>query len=230
MPFPYRRVEGAVSYIHADDGERGREWFSLHRHPGGRTVRALCEMDAEALIRDTSWSVDPHWRPVEGHVRVTLGGTLAGSTWYAFDGRTCHCRALTATHGHVDQVLNSKTPFEFLGLHPLIGDGLIAAVRGADSPGVERTVNSVTCSYSPNGERELLALPIAIGVTYVGREPLTVSAGDFDAHRFAVRWRPEWPPADYWVFGEDFVFLKSTWSVSRLTCVLTSFRLTESHG
>ncbi len=224
MSFPYPRLEGQISYRLADGGARGREWFSIHRHPGGRTVRAMCEMDAEALIRDTSWSLDPQWRPVEGHVRVTLKGVLAGSTWYAIDGNVCRCRALTATHGHVDQVLTSASPFLFLGLHPLIGDGLLAAACGLEQPGIERTINAVTCSYSPNGERELLALPIAIGVTYVGGERLTVPAGEFEAHKFAVRWRPEWPPADYWVFGEDFVFLKSTWSVSQLTCSLESFR------
>lgn len=226
MSFPYPRIEGTVSYLKNGADEIGREWFSLHRLPTGRAIRALAEMDAEKLIRDTSWTVDANWHPVEGHVRVMLNGVLAGSTWFAFDGTKVHCRARTATHGDVEQVRVSDRPYQFLGLHPLVGDGAIAAVRGRDQPGAERMINSITCSYSTNGERELLALPITIGLTYVGPERLTVPAGTFDAHRFGVRWRPEWPVADYWVFGDDYVFLKSTWSVSNLTCVLTSLKST----
>ena len=31
--------------------------------------------------------------------------------------------------------------------------------------------------------------------------------------------------ADYWVFGDDYIFLKETWSVSDMTCELTSLEL-----
>jgi len=224
--FPYRTVSGEVSYKRGDVGERGREWFILHAHPNGRrVVRATCEMDDEKLVRDTSWTVDEKWHPIEGHVRCVIDGQLAGSTWYKFDGNVVTCEAQTAQHGRVSQQRTSDRPYEFLGLHPLIGDGLIAAVRGRDRPGEERVINSITCSYSPNGEKDLLALPIEIGLTYLGPEKLTVPAGTFDAQRFGIRWRQEWPPADYWVFGEDYIFLKSTWSVSTLVCETTSLRM-----
>ena len=74
-------------------------------------------------------------------------------------------------------------------------------------------------------EEGLLAFPIDIGVTYLGEERLTVAAGEFDAHKFHVRWRPEWTPAAIWVWGEDYIFLKSMWEVSGLTCELTSLEV-----
>lgn len=229
MNFPYTRIAGTVSYVRHDGFVRGREWFSLHAHANGnRVVRAECEMVEEKLVRDTSWSLDPQWRPMEGYVRITLDGVVAGSTWYTFSGNTVHCEARTPVYGRASQVRTSPTPYEFLGLHPLIGDGLICAIRGRDQPGVERRVNSITCSYSPNGEKELLALPIEIGVTYLAPERITVPAGTFDAHKYAISWRKEWPPADYWVFGDHYTFLKETWSVSDMTCELMSLEQTTA--
>jgi hypothetical protein len=228
MTFPHPRIDGTVDYVHADGSDRGREWFSLHRYPGGRVIRAMCQMNREALIRDASWTVDEGWRPVDGHVRVILGGRIVGSTWFAFDGAVVRCEGRTAAQGDISQVRTSDQPYAFLGLHPLVADGLIAAARGRDRPGSERMIHSITCSYAQNGETGLLALPIDIGVTYVGRESLTVPAGTFDADRYAVRWRAEWPAADYWVFGDDFVFLKSAWTVSGLTCRLATLKFTPA--
>jgi hypothetical protein len=99
----------------------------------------------------------------------------------------------------------------------LVGDGLIARTRGREAPGTTRIISSVTCSYSPDGESDLLALPIKIGVEYVGEEPVTVKAGQFHASRYAVSWRPEWPSADLWVLGDDAVFLKLHWSMTGAT-------------
>ena len=33
------------------------------------------------------------------------------------------------------------------------------------------------------------------------------------------------PPAAIWVWGEDYIFLKSMWEVSGLTCELTSLEV-----
>lgn len=230
MTFPFLRIDGTVDYVRNDGVATGREWFSLHHHPGGRVVRAMCQMNDEALIRDTTWTLDQGWRPIDGHVRVILDGRIVGSTWFRFDGATVRCEGRTASHGDISQLRASDRPYEFLGLHALVADGLVAAVRGRNLPGTERIIHGITCSYSRNGETELLALPIDIGVIYVGREHVTVPAGIFDADRFAVRWRSEWPAADYWVTGDDFVFLKSSWTVSGLTCLLTSLEVSTGHG
>ncbi|MCB2109226.1 MAG: hypothetical protein KDE14_16060, partial [Rhodobacteraceae bacterium] len=222
MNFPFRKIDGVVDYVQHDGVARGREWFSMHRYAGGRVFRACCQMNQEALIRDATWTMDDAWRPLDGHVRVILDSKIIGSTWYAFDGNSVRCEARTSAHGHVSQTQISDRPYEFLGLHPLLADGLLGAARGRTDPGRERFIRSITCSYSQNGETELLALPIDIGVAYLGDEQLSVPAGTFMASRYAVRWRPEWAPADYWVFGDDYVFLKSDWAVSSLTCELVS--------
>lgn len=214
-----RRHAGRIVYHHAD-GAKGVEEFRIDVRGNGRTVRAYCEMGEGDLTRDASWTLDADHRPVEGSVRVVQDGVVVGSAWYHFTPDGVECESLTANLGRTSQFLRGQ--FDYLGLHPLAGDGAIALARGTDEPGVERTIRSVTCSYDINGESSLVALPIDIGVTYVGRESVTVPAGTFEADRYALNWQPHWPAADLWVHGEDALFLRLEWAFSGLDSTLES--------
>ncbi|MDR7101736.1 hypothetical protein [Croceicoccus sp. BE223] len=211
--FTPRRHAGRIHYFKSEV-IAGREDFAIDVRADGRTVRSYCEMAEGDLTRDASWTLDPSHRPVEGHVRVVQHGRQAGSAWYRFGDGFTECESLTATMGRTTQRLDGDA--RYLGLHPLVGDGLIALARGTDAPGTERRIESVTCSYDVNGETSLVALPIDIGVTYVGEEDLTVPAGTFRAHRHAIRWQPHWPAAHLWVLGEDAVFVRLQWDFSGL--------------
>lgn len=216
-----RRHSGQIVYNHAD-GVKGHERFGIDvRADGTRTIRAYCEMGEGDLTRDASWTLDVAHRPVEGHVRVVQDGKLTGSSWYYLKGEETHCESLTAKLGRTSQVLPGRC--DYLGLHPLVGDGMIALAVGTEKPGVRQVVPSVTCSYDVNGETSLVALPIDIAVTYVGAEELEVPAGRFTAHRYALQWQPHWPAANLWVHGEDALFLRLQWDVSGLDSVLVSY-------
>lgn len=225
MTFHARRHSGQIRYV-TPAGERGREDFAIDVRENGRTIRAYCEIDEDALTRDASWTLDRDGMPVEGHVRVVLGGELVGSSWYRFTEHETECESLTRRMGRGSQRLPGRRAY--LGLHPLIGDGLIASARGRDAAGVERAIESVTCSYDLNGETGLVALPITIGVTYVGPERVAVPAGTFDGDHYLLRWQPHWPPAKLWVFGEDAVFLRLAWEVSNTTSELIRFETGRS--
>ncbi|HWU03691.1 MAG TPA: hypothetical protein VN222_13210 [Novosphingobium sp.] len=220
MPFSARRHSGQIRY-RTPAGERGREDFAIDVRESGRTIRAYCEIDDDALTRDASWTLDPAGMPVEGHVRVVQGGELVGSSWYRFTESDTECESLTRRMGRSSQRLPGRRAY--LGLHPLIGDGMIALARGRDAPGLERMIDSVTCSYDLNGETGLVALPIGIAVTYVGCETITVPAGTFAGDHYLLRWQPHWPPAKLWVYGPDCVFLRMSWEVSNTTSELVSF-------
>lgn len=233
MSFAYPRIEGFVSYKNPKGAEIGREGFAVHRLPNARVTRAWCEMDEKNLVRDATWTVDDNWMPIDGFVRVSLGGRIAGQCAYRFEG---HNKVYCDSHGtpgpisgHMSQVLTSEKPYQFLGLHPLIADGQICAVRGTTAPGETRSINAITCSYSPDGETGLTGLPIDIKVVYFGPEEVTVPAGKFKAEKFGIVWQPQWPPAMYWVTPGDFIFLKETWSISGLTCELSSLRVTGAN-
>lgn len=225
MAFTGRRHWGRILYQSAE-GEKGREDFAIDVRAGGRTIRSYCEMGEGNLTRDASWTLDADHRPVEGHVRVVLDGALVGSSWFRCTETDTECESLTRLMGRTSQRLPGRR--DYLGLHPLIGDGMIAAARGHDAPGEERMIESVTCSYDINGDSGLVALPIGIAVTYVGPDSVTVPAGSFDAHHYLLRWQPHWPAAKLWVHGEDMIFLRLSWEISGLTSELVEFA--TNHG
>ena len=216
-----RRHAGQIVYFHPD-GPKGRERFGIDvRADGSRTIRSYCEMGEGELTRDASWTLGADHRPVEGHVRVVQEGKLKGSAWYHLRDNETQCESITARFGRSSQVLDGRC--DYLGLHPLVGDGMIALAAGIDRPGVRQVVPSVTCSYDINGETSLVALPIEIVVTYEGPEEIEVPAGRFSAQRYALQWQPHWPPAMLWVHGEDAVFLRLEWEFSGLDSQLVRY-------
>lgn len=219
-----RRHWGRILY-HRDGGIAGREDFAIDVRRSGRTIRAYCEMAEGDLTRDASWTLDEAYHPVEGHVRVVQNGLQTGSAWYRFTDGEVECESLTAGMGRTSQRLPSRA--RYLGLHPLVGDGMIALARGTADPGREERIESVTCSYDINGETSLVALPIDIGVTYVGTEDVSVPAGTFRADRYALRWQPQWPAADLWVNGPDAVFLRLDWAFSGLSSRLEKYGVSD---
>lgn len=215
-----RRHAGRIHY-RRDGQVLGREDFSIDVRGDGRSIRAYCEMEEGALTRDAGWTLDAAHLPVEGQVRVVQHGALVGSSWYRFTTQETECEALTAQQGRVSQRLPGRA--QYLGLHPLVGDGMIALARGRDAPGEERQIPSVTCSYDLKGESALVALPITIGVRYIGSQQVEVPAGRFRGEHYELRWQPHWPPARLWVLGDDAVFLRLCWEVSGLDSQLVRF-------
>jgi len=206
-----RRYGGRIAY-RDPVGVCGREDFAIDVRDDGRTLRAYCEIDDGHITRDASWTLGPDHRPVEGHVRVVQDGALVGSSFYTFDDHGTRCETLAAHHGRQSLVQPDRP--RYLGLHPLIGDAMIALARGTDALGEERMIPTITCSRDINGETELTAIPMDIGVRYCGQEQLTVAAGRFVADIYELNWGREWPPARMWVCGLDAIFLRMEWSVS----------------
>lgn len=219
-----RRLAGRIHY-RTDGVIRGREDFAIDVRENGRTIRAYCEINEGRLTRDASWTLDRAHLPVEGHVRVVQHGKLVGSSWYRFSDTGTECESLTARMGRCSQHLPGR--MKYLGLHPLIGDGMIALARGREAAGERRLIESITCSYDLNGESGLVALPISIAVTYVGEEEIEVPAGRFVADHYELQWQPHWPAAKLWVHGDDALFLRLSWSVSNTTSELIRYGVTE---
>lgn len=217
-----QKINGKIGYYDADGVETGREWFWRTREGGYNTLRAYCEMDRVPLTRDVTLAMDSEMRPTDAFVRLTQHGQVTGSSWFLIEPDAVICEAQVAGVGRVSQRFPTEGRLPYLGLHPLAGDGLMAIWRGTDAPGEFRTLKCVANSSSPDGEKGLIAEPTSLDATYVGEEDITVAAGVFKAHRFGLRWSPEWPVADLWTHGDDHLFLRLSWSFNR-----TSYELLE---
>ena len=217
---------GRIGYF-GPNGENGREWFEMVPHADGRTVRAFCEMDELELTRDVSLSLDADGRPRDGFVRIIRHGRTLGSTWFVVDEQAIHCEAVTADLGRVSQRRPLAAPLGYLGLHPLVCDGLIALSRGTSCPGEFVALDIITNSVSPNGEQGLIAIPSVIDVAYLGDDTIDVPAGRFEARHYALRWQPDWSPADLWVHGPAALFLRLTWDMIDSRYELVALRTTR---
>lgn len=206
MTFPHRSYSGHILYLDAEGREWGREDFSATVHAAGRTLRALCEMDAARLHREASWSVGPDWTPRDAFVRTMRDGETIGSCWYRITGALAECQGVTEAHGRVCRREAAPGPIRFMGMHPLAADCTIAAIRGTDAPGEEWPVVSAVNSLAPLGDEGLDVQILSPLVAYVGAERISVRAGDFDALRYTIRWSAEMPHVtDFWVDAADFL-------------------------
>ncbi|MDE1150813.1 MAG: hypothetical protein PW843_30045 [Azospirillaceae bacterium] len=213
---PASRLSGRIAYRDNAGNEVGRERFELLSHAGGHSLRALCEMDDIALIRDVTLSMDGAWRPLEGFCRITQDGAIDAATHLIIGPNSASMSGLVRRDDRlavVNEVMTCPTPPAYLGLHPLQGDALITNCVPDAAPGVFVPVSTITNSHSPDGERNVGLHALAIEVAFMGAETVTVAAGTFQARRYALRWHPDWPPADLWVRAEDCVFLLMRWSM-----------------
>ena len=121
---PHRSYRGRIAYLRDGQGERGRETFNVTVHADGtRTVRAFCEMDDIRLLRDTTYSVDAAWRPLDAFVRLVSQDRFVGSAWFRFDDLGVECESYTALDGRVSQRQDlGRRPRLFVP-HPLVCDG-----------------------------------------------------------------------------------------------------------
>ncbi|MBT0668022.1 hypothetical protein HT136_06535 [Novosphingobium profundi] len=215
-------VSGRIRYL-SKGVETGREWFEMIDHgAGGRTLRALCEMDEFGLTRDVSMLLAPDGRPRDAFCRVMRHEERAGTTLFLCDEDGVECEGEIAALGRLSQRKPVAGGTPYLGLHPLVGDALVALARGTDAVGTYCTVHGIANSVSANGDEGLHAMPTAIDVAYCGKETVTVPAGTFATSRYALRWHPEWEPADLWVHGPEALFIRMDWGM-----IAASYELVE---
>src|SRR5262245_5449305 len=101
-----RLIQGKISYAHESEGEIGREWFTITVTPdGSRTLRCLCQIDADGLTRDVIYSVDNAFQPLDCFVRLSMADRFAGTGWFRFGDGFGEGEILTVTHGRMRQRL-----------------------------------------------------------------------------------------------------------------------------
>lgn len=210
-PASRRLLRGRIDYLGSDDTAVGEEHFELILQESGGTLRALCELNDVGVLRDMSMSFDAHWRPLDGFCRVTRHGVVVGSNWFDFGTDGVDVQSRVQGRGRISQCFENDPPWVYLGLHPLQGDAMVTTQADESRPGEYVAVRGLTNSVSENGDQDLFATPVSIEVASLGRESITVRAGRFSARKYALRWKPDWPPAYVWVREEDCVFLKLTW-------------------
>lgn len=200
------------------DAERGREYFTLTKQSDGISVlHAHCEIDdAPDVIRDITASFDTAtMRPLDGSVRLTIGGQFEGSAWFNFNDTSCELEVFNQKTGRTSERVDYATPTPWFGNHAIINDGLLSRyVPLGAKPGKIRMENVIMSSPDHRGATGPEIFPLSFGLNYVGDETVTVEAGTFKARKFQVvdtaeGLPKEHPPYEMWCTADqDGLFLK----------------------
>ena len=208
-----RIIRGELAYIHDAEGPVGHEWFTVSVDAaGGRVVRTRCEMWRDEVLRDVVWSMDERWRPLEGYVRLTLGGSYSGSLWCLFDDNVVVAEGDSVAGGRIRQRLELGEPIAIFGAHPVSGDAMKPAVFDRRRPERRQSFASVSTSPLPNGASGPILTARRNTFEWIGDETITVKAGRFACSRF--RWHfTEFPPIEIWSSGPDFLPVRVRWDL-----------------
>jgi hypothetical protein len=244
MPIPHVRIRGTLRYTsdkpERKGQERGREYFTITKHgDGSRTLRAYVEIDdAPNVMRDVTLSVGADWRPTDCFVRLSVGDAFMGSSWFQFTETEALCEGHTVNEGRISQRMPLKAPVDAFGTHPIQGDAWLMNIVAQESPGKSRLYrNLLMCSLDHRGATGPILMPHHMGVpiAFIGRERITVAAGNFDALHFRLtetsddatdtRNEPgKHPPYDLWVTADgEYVMLLATVT----GYMMTRYELTE---
>ena len=213
------RRHGRIGYRHRDGGAVwGFEDWSLTRDADGvRTLVAHCEMafGEDAVVRDSTLSVDAAFQPLDAYVRVCNHGRWTGAGWFRFADDEAEGESWNAEDGRLSQRAAIQRPMRGFGIHALMGDGWLSATFPFDEgPGHEHFFgDNLLHSLHHFGATGPKLEVSTSGLRYEAREKVTVPAGTFDCHRVAfVGMTNAHPPYTMWISADDgdFLYVRGT--------------------
>jgi hypothetical protein len=211
----HRTVRGRIRYTSKKperlDQERGREWFAFTHHGDGTTtLRAQCEIEEPepTVLRDVIYSLDATGRPIDLHVRLTVGDAFMGSGWLRHGDGFVECESHGPSIGRLSQRVDYEGPLDGFGTHPIVGDGYLTRCMDLSKGPHRRTLRVFLPSPDHRGATPPMIAEVKIDLEYLGEERVAVAAGRFDCRRFrfvdegAMGGTPH-PPYDMWVTADD---------------------------
>ena len=211
-----RNYRGKISYIGSDGNERGREWFSVTRHPDGqRTLRAVCEIDDSEITRDVTYTTDENYLPLDCFNRLHRDGKFLGTGWIRITDTYAECEVFNTELGRVRQKMPLEQPATSLGSHPLTCDVMHLPAFDQSKPDERQHLNRILMtSPLPHGGSGPLISKSSVYAEYLGEEEVVVPAGTFMAHhyRYPLSPNPDGTPRqeDVWCLHDDWQFVKVT--------------------
>lgn len=217
----HRTIRGKIAYTskkaHMMDQARGEEHFTFTHHGDGQTtMRAHCFIvePHPTVMRDIVYTIDKDRRPMDCHVRLTVGDVFMGTGWFRFGPDFIECESFGPTIGRVSQRVELSAPIDGFGTHPIVADGYFLGLHDW-SVIKRRTFNMYLPSPDHRGATPPFIAPVRIDGLYLGTEDVTVEAGTFKTRHFQFLddgtsgMSGEHPIYDVWITDdEDAIFVQ----------------------
>lgn len=217
----HRNVRGTILYTsrrpESYGKRRGIEHFNFTHHSDGKTtLRAYVEIEEPepTVLRDIILSLDEQRRPMDCHVRLTVGDRFMGSGWFRFMPHYIECESYGPTIGRISQRVELSRRLDGFGTHPVVADGYLLSLFDW-TPGQQRRLHMRVPSPDHRGATPPMLAEVNIDARYVGAEQLSVRAGTFGARHFQYidegnsGMAGQHPPYDLWISDDaDAVMLQ----------------------
>jgi hypothetical protein len=192
----------------------------MTRHTDGKvTIRAHCEIDEPdpAVLRDVIYSLDEAGRPMDCHVRLTVGDRFMGSGWFRMGDGFVECESYGPDIGRLSQRVPVEGTYDGFGTHPIIGDAYLTRCMDLSKGPHKRRLRCFLPSRDHRGATPPMIAEANLFLEYVGEDQAEVPAGRFRCRHF--RFSDEdggfaskdgaHPVYDVWVTAdEDSLFVK----------------------
>jgi len=220
----HRTIRGYIRYTSKKperlDEERGREFFTITTQSDAKVVmQAHCEIDdAPNVVRDVVLAMEKDGTPLDCSVRLSVGNQFEGSGWFRITPTYAECEMINRGDGRISQKIEVTSPVRWLQAHPIVSDGiLMKAYDLSKGPGKQVLKDFMLTSPDHRGATGPMLFKMAkMSIEYIGEEEITIAAGTFKAHHFAVgdtagSLLEEHPPYHVWVTADDdYLFLKAS--------------------
>ena len=228
----FSSVSGEVLYLHDDQGQVGHENFIVTKDLNQkRTLRAICQIYQENLLRHVTYTVDQNWVPQDAFVRLSVNGTFKGSSWFKFSENIIECENFTKEAGRVSQKQVLTGPIQSFGAHPVSNDAWGCAAFDMSHPSKKQYFdNVVTTSKTAHGNTGPSIKLTEKYISFHGEENISVPAGKFNVNYYQISWdgredMKNWPPIHIWATQEDFIIVKIRWDHLKSDYVLNRLDL-----
>lgn len=188
-----KSIRGRILYTSNQSGRegqpRGMEHFAITiNQDGSRSLRSHCVIQDQPMVeRDVILSVDPNFHPKSANVRIRVGDEQEGMTQFHFNHRTIEAKGYTLGGEPYAEEKVLEKPVSFFVTHPIQADAWLLAGLGVDEePAIYQVGHFPTSSNDhrgATGPRIEIHEP-NIDIYYIGRERISVEAGDFEAFHF----------------------------------------------
>ena len=216
-----RWAEGVIAYRVKSNGHvNGFENWRLDVHPdGSKSMTATVRYQPRPVMRQVFHRVDAAGNPLDTFASYWIDGSWRGNAWYVMEGDRWSGRILSAngTHTHV---VEPKQRFAMVP-HVLAVDSWRARLFDK-SRGGKQAVLGYNMDATALGPNSLQGKLMHYSFEYLGKERLTVPAGDFDTEHYRIE-----GVVDLYLFGPDSLVAKFVFEEIDREHVLVEYRAEE---
>ena len=187
----HRTIQGRILYTSKKperfDQKRGHEAFTFTHHTDGKvTLRAHCEIEepSPTVLRDVIYSLDEHGKPMDCHVRLTVGDRFMGSGWFVMSKDHIDCESYGPEIGRVSQRVETKGDYDGFGTHPIVADAFLTKCMDLSLGPHKREIRTFLPSGDHRGATPPLITQGCIFLEYMGDEERKRSGGNFHCHHY----------------------------------------------